>query len=265
VRIHMQERARSDLELTSQEYQWWAFAEEILGDVGQLKSILLRWLEQEPENLQARTSLAEINRFLFVKLLHSVQPNPEVLANLLIDTANLSSDATTLHLLANDLFRQQHPGAQRIRIPIAKKVISHLVHSPRASAPICEALASTTVAAGDLVLAKTLLARAVAQDASQAKVWNNYAWVLNHGSKKDLDRAIGAINRGLELAPNELRFRETRGQILVNLGRWQEAVTDLEYALNGMPGNKQIHISLANAYAALGEDDLAQHHRRQRE
>ncbi|HJQ81926.1 MAG TPA: tetratricopeptide repeat protein [Lacipirellulaceae bacterium] len=76
----------------------------------------------------------------------------------------------------------------------------------------------------------------------------------------DIDDALEAVNEALEIRPDEFRFRETRGQVLVRLGRWQEAVQDLEYAANGMPESRDIHRSLAKAYDALGEKQLAQVH-----
>ena len=63
--------------------------------------------------------------------------------------------------------------------------------------------------------------------------------------------------------PEEFRFRETRGQILVALGRWRDAVDDLEFALNGMPDAAPVHMALATAYERLGESELARVHREQ--
>jgi len=261
VRMHMQDRHQSKGELTSQEFQWWADAESVLGDVMQLKSTLKAWLEQEPENPRARQSLAEIHRYQFQEVLHAPLPSAKVLVNLLIDATDLSSSSSMLFLLAKDLFPQQGSDDQRGEMRIVKEVVEQLVHSPRASASICGVLASAAVTVDKLDIAKTLLERAVELDASQAEIWNNYAWVLSHSSKKDLNLALRAVNRALEIAPDAFPIRETRGQILLLLERWPEAIADLEYAANGMPLNKEIHLSLADAFTALGEDALALVHR----
>ena len=85
--------------------------------------------------------------------------------------------------------------------------------------------------------------------------------MLAEGDEPDLPQALEAVNRSLEMAPQEYRFRETRGQILLRLEQWDAAIADLEFALNGMPDLPAIHKSLAAAYAALGNQELAQLHR----
>jgi len=76
-----------------------------------------------------------------------------------------------------------------------------------------------------------------------------------------MERALSAVNQALAIRPDEFRYRETRGQIMLRLGRWQAAVEDLEYAANGVPDSRQIHLSLAKAYDALGHEHLARVHR----
>ena len=63
--------------------------------------------------------------------------------------------------------------------------------------------------------------------------------------------------------PENAHYRETRGQILIKLQRWSDAVRDLELALNGMPESQPIHRSLAEAYEQLGDATLAAAHRAQ--
>jgi tetratricopeptide (TPR) repeat protein len=76
---------------------------------------------------------------------------------------------------------------------------------------------------------------AVKKDPKNAIAWNNYAFIVTQGEKPDYDEALKAVNKALEILPEEYHFRETRGQILVSLGKWQEAIPDLEFAVNGMP------------------------------
>ena len=90
---------------------------------------------------------------------------------------------------------------------------------------------------------------------------NNYAWVLANSEPQDLEKSLAIANKALELSPDEYRFRETRGQILVQLGRWHKAIADLEYALNGMPEFEPVHTSLALAYENIGKAELARAHR----
>src|SRR5262249_47236621 len=45
-------------------------------------------------------------------------------------------------------------------------------------------------------------------------VVNNLAWALAHSEKPDYEEALTLINSALQQSPNQLRFRDTRGQIL---------------------------------------------------
>ena len=152
---------------------------------------------------------------------------------------------------------------RRQDVPALASMFERVVALPDAPTALVAAVGTAAALEGDVRLARTLLERVVAADADHAVAWNNLAWALSQDPDKDLDRALAAVNRALELAPDEFRFRETRGQILVGLGRWQEAVDDLEFALNGMPDVPAIHVALATAYENLGQAELAEIHRQQ--
>ena len=58
-------------------------------------------------------------------------------------------------------------------------------------------------------------------------------------------------------------FHDTRGHVLLALGRPGEALDALETALaGGMAGTEGLHRRLAEAYAALGRPELAAAHTR---
>ena len=65
----------------------------------------------------------------------------------------------------------------------------------------------------------------------------------------------------MKFVPSNPHYRETRGQILLQLEHWRDAATELEIALNGMPDSKPIHQSLAIAYEKLGRSEAARMHR----
>jgi len=50
--------------------------------------------------------------------------------------------------------------------------------------------------------------------------------------------------------------------ILARLGRWRDALPDLEAALADSPDDVELHQSLASAYESLGDLDMAARHRR---
>lgn len=91
-------------------------------------------------------------------------------------------------------------------------------------------------------------------------VANNMAMILTVGDKPDLPRALAIINSVLEKFPNNASFRETRGEILVRLGRSREAISDLEFALPLLASKRGTHKALAEAYRGLSLRDLAAKH-----
>jgi tetratricopeptide (TPR) repeat protein len=95
-----------------------------------------------------------------------------------------------------------------------------------------------------------------------AVVANNLAWLLAHSEPPDLPRALSLANAALESLPNERAFRDTRGHILARMGRWREALLDLEAVLAERPDNRDLHRLLAEAYRHLGLPDMAAEHQR---
>ena len=93
-------------------------------------------------------------------------------------------------------------------------------------------------------------------------VANNMALLLALGDPPDLPRALGIAQPLVEKFPDQPHFRDTRGQILVKLGRWDEAVKDLEFALPRLDDKGATHTALAQAYRNLGLRELAAEHER---
>ncbi len=93
-------------------------------------------------------------------------------------------------------------------------------------------------------------------------VANNLAWILAHADPPDLARALELGNQAVALRPNDARFRDTRGRILVKMKRWNEALTDLELVLRSEPEQTDLHQLLAEVYDRLGSNEMATEHRR---
>ena len=96
-------------------------------------------------------------------------------------------------------------------------------------------------------------------------VVNDLAAMLATGPKPDLTRALALAETAVQHWPGETHFRDTRGQILVKLGRYKEALGDLEIAQRATPDNPSVHAALAIAYDHLGMSSLAEGHRRMAE
>lgn len=104
------------------------------------------------------------------------------------------------------------------------------------------------------------LERAYKLDPSLATLGNNLAHLLAHQEEPDYDRALQLINSVLEQHPDVPAYRETRGQILARMERWQEALDDLEAILPHYQRNIPVHETLAVVYRHLGRETLAAKH-----
>ena len=114
----------------------------------------------------------------------------------------------------------------------------------------------------DIEKARTHFALAYEKAPDTPFVANNLAMILALGEKPDCNRALEIIQSVLKQYPNNPNLRETRGQVLAKMGRWQEAIADLEYALPTISAADTTHSALAQAYRGLGMADLAAEHER---
>ena len=101
------------------------------------------------------------------------------------------------------------------------------------------------------------LEMAFAQLPDAATVANNFAWYLTNKEPSEPKRALKLISPVLEKVPENHYIRDTRGHIYLKLGQWKDAVSDLEYAVQGLSTNRMTHEGLATAYRNLGLTELA--------
>jgi predicted Zn-dependent protease len=78
----------------------------------------------------------------------------------------------------------------------------------------------------------------------------------------DVEKALTMVDLALAKLPNHVYFLETRGQILLKLNRWHEAISDLEAALEARELRSAIYPSLALAYDKTGAPELASVYRK---
>jgi tetratricopeptide (TPR) repeat protein len=253
--MHMNDYVRGGESLSPQQYRSWIVAEELLGNSDKAYELASRWHQLEPENEAARRALGELANQLFQAGLELPNPDIERLTDYFLQVVELGDDPK----VSQELFASLY--LRGVDQPVAGQVVDHIVNSTRTPATILEAAGTAAATMGNNDKAKIYLLRAVKKDAGNPVALNNYAWILTQDPHGDMDIALTAVNKALEIQPDDVRFHETRGQVLVRLGRWREAIEDLEIAVNGLPDVRDIHLSLAKAYDALGEEQLARVHR----
>src|SRR5262249_24578172 len=80
---------------------------------------------------------------------------------------------------------------------------------------------------------------------------NNRAILLAESAPPALPRALELVTRALTRAPDEPAFHDTRGRIFMRMGRWQEALADLEAALPKREDDPHLHELLGEVYEHL--------------
>ena len=111
---------------------------------------------------------------------------------------------------------------------------------------------------GNIQAASRQLEIAVADNKNMPGMLNNLAYALLQEDEPDLERALSYSQMALESMPRHPALRETRGQILLRLKRYTEAISDLEFALIEKSLRPAIRKGLAEAYEAIGQPDIAQ-------
>ena len=106
--------------------------------------------------------------------------------------------------------------------------------------------------------AKSQLELALQREPNAPTILNNLAVAIAEMKGSDLEKALSLVDVALAKSPNHAYFFETRGQILVKLKRWQEAIPNLEVALEAKELRPAIYPSLALAYEKIGATDLMQ-------
>lgn len=145
----------------------------------------------------------------------------------------------------------------------AKAQLQQALADGRGTAVVHFALGTLEASKGNMDAALRHLDQAHAANPHTAVTLNNLAFVIAHSASPDLERALNVSNQAIRIGPNVASFRETRGQILTKMGRYADAITDLEFALpkiSRVSTRIQIHQSLATCYRELGDADLARIH-----
>jgi tetratricopeptide (TPR) repeat protein len=92
----------------------------------------------------------------------------------------------------------------------------------------------------------------LAHQSQDTVVMNNMAWALSEGLNQPSE-ALELIDKLIKVAGRNGEYLDTRGMILLRLGRLQESVEDLEAAVKAEPnGTRYYHLALG--YKRMGRD-----------
>lgn len=113
----------------------------------------------------------------------------------------------------------------------------------------------------DVPSATRSLTLAAQQLPRSGAILNNLAVAMSLMEDPKLEAALKVSNQAIEQTRGATpHFYETRGQIFYRLGRYEEAIPDLEIALRVKALAAKAHQSLAVCYAKVGDNVLAEMH-----
>lgn len=94
----------------------------------------------------------------------------------------------------------------------------------------------------------------LAQQPENSAVLNNLAWIY---AQQNNPKALELAKKAYDLAPHSASIADTYGYILIKNGQLADGLTVLEKASDLEPGNNDIQLHLAEAYAANNNNDKA--------
>jgi tetratricopeptide (TPR) repeat protein len=149
----------------------------------------------------------------------------------------------------------------------ARAVLLKAVTTGKATALSYFALGMDAWEQGQNDKAVLFLEKALELGPGMQPVVNNLALVLASSEKPQLERALDLINSVLKNPDwaNHAICLDTRGLILGKMGRWKEALTDMQKVLASKPNDREVHLRLAEIYDHLNVPELAAEHRKRAE
>jgi len=169
----------------------------------------------------------------------------------------LTYDPTNLDVLQQLLVQGRAGGETGQQV---KAMIQDLLVKGEASAVAHLLLGSDALEQNRLDEARRHLEQAYELDPKLVDVANNLAQVLLRADPPDLPRALQLLSSAIKSNPRHVGLRETRGRLLVQMKKWEEALLDLEICLANRR-SADVHRLLAEAYEGLGQKELAEKHR----
>ncbi len=149
---------------------------------------------------------------------------------------------------------EQLSALSRLEGPAAKtagETLDKLLADGPPAAARLSVLGMTAWRQGDQETAQTYMRRAYALDPREPDLINNMAMMLALSDQPDLDGALALIQTLLDQNPEQPHYRDTRGQIYVLMGRYEDGLRDLEYSLPRLNNPPSTEKMLARAYRQL--------------
>lgn len=125
---------------------------------------------------------------------------------------------------------------------------------PSRPEPLVE-LAKLSMFDRDYALAMEMAENAIALDPDHAPAWSTKGEIFR--TQNDLDAALEAYDRALEIGPNLIDPRVTRASIFLDLDRLEEAQADIEILDENVLNHPRVNFLQGTLASRLGDDEKA--------
>lgn len=134
---------------------------------------------------------------------------------------------------------------------VAHETLDKLLSAGRPAAARLSILGMAAWRQGDQETAQTYMRQAYALDPQEPDLINNMAMMLALSDQPDLEGALALVQPLLDQNPEQPHYRDSRGQIYVLMGRYEDGLKDLEYSLPRLNNPPSTEKMLARAYRQL--------------
>ncbi len=235
--------------LTIRGYQRVAEAYRLVGQDDEEIAMLHQAMQAYPESDAARQMLIQrLTQLTSDFRLSSTQQKSYLRELLHVDPLNEASLKRIVAMVRENGDREQ-------------AFLQSLADDPDTPPTLTKAMGDVHLALEQYEPARKLYELTCERNDKMAYSWNNLAWINSNVEPINLNKALELTDRALA-AKQDANFYETRGQILVKMERWDEAIQNLEQALRrAVPNPENAHRSLAMIYDELKKPEQAAAHR----
>lgn len=144
----------------------------------------------------------------------------------------------------------------------ADEALNNMLANGAGNSDIYNLIGSRALETQQTAKAKRYLERAYRLSRKNPMVLNNLALALTRDSISDPERALGLAEDALKILPDHPDVLSTRAEVFIAMERWEDARHDLEVSLPSRPKSVNCHRLLAQVCDKMGDDSLAEKHRK---
>jgi tetratricopeptide (TPR) repeat protein len=231
----------------------WALAEAYLDHYEQAETILKDGLARTPDEPILKKAMCDLGCAWFDALWSVPGEVGAARASVLERSLKIDSNYEPLVIRVIKAIKKKGSEAPRYRA-----ILASLREGGKASAFVYKVSGEDAWERGEAEEARTNWEQALKLAPDDMEIANNLAWVLAFGPNPDEPRAIELMNKAIEIEPERISYRDTRGLILVKMKRWKDAEPDLVIATKSSHDRPELHLALAEVYDHINLPEIAE-------